>query len=87
VLANYQSVLQPGAVVAGPLAETLGGGQLGQDTLDWIKTNFCKTELEPGHCLRLPEEGPCECGLYLTCAKFVTPAYASRLRVRLCLEQ
>jgi len=54
VLADYQSVLQPGAV---------------------------------GHCLRLPQEGPCECDLYLTCAKFVTtPQYAPRLRERLCLE-
>lgn len=36
-----------------------------------------------GRCLRLPQEGPCECDLYLTCAKFVTtPAYAPRLRRR-----
>jgi hypothetical protein len=48
-----------------------------------LKCNFFKTELELGHCLRLPEEGPCECDLYLTCAKFVTtPAYAPRLQVR-----
>ena len=88
VLADYQSVLQPGAVIAGPLAETLRSGQLGQDALDWIKTNFYKTELELGHCLRLPAEGPCECDLYLTCAKFVTtPQYAPRLRERLCLER
>jgi hypothetical protein len=72
VLADYQSVLQPGAVIAGPLAETLCAGQLGHDALDWLKTNFYKTELELGHCLRLPQEGPCECDLYLTCAKFVT---------------
>jgi len=73
VLADCQSVLQPGAVIAGPLAETLRAGQLDQDALDWLKTNFYKTELELGHCLRLPQEGPCECDLYLTCAKFVTP--------------
>lgn len=72
VLADYQSVLQPGAVIAGPLAETLRVGQLGPDAVDWIKTNFYKTELELGHRLRLPTEGPCECDLYLTCAKFVT---------------
>ncbi len=55
---------------------------------DRIKTNFYKTELELGHCLRLPQEGPCECDLYLTCAKFVTtPQYAPRLRERLCLER
>jgi len=88
VLADYQSVLQPGAVIAGPLAETLRAGQLGQDALDWIKTSFYKTELELGHRLRLPQEGPCECDLYLTCAKFVTtPQYAPRLRDRLCLER
>jgi hypothetical protein len=51
--------------------------------VDWLKTNFFKTELELGHCLRLPQEGPCECDLYLTCAKFVTTrAYAPRLRAR-----
>jgi hypothetical protein len=72
VLADYQSVVQPGAVIAGPLADTLRAGQLGQDALDGLKTNFYKTELELGHCLRLPQEGPCECDLYLTCAKFVT---------------
>ena len=34
------------------------------------------------------QEGPCECDLYLTCAKFVTtPQYAPRLRDRLCLER
>ena len=74
--------------IAGPLAETLRAGQLNQDALDWIKTNFYKTELELGHCLRLPQEGPCECDLYLTCAKFVTtPQYAPRLRERLSLER
>jgi hypothetical protein len=31
VLADYQSVVQPGAVIAGPLADTLRVGQLGQD--------------------------------------------------------
>ena len=88
VLADYQSVLKPGAVIAGPLAETLRAGQLDQGALDWIKTNFYKTELELGHCLRLPQEGPCECDLYLTCAKFVTtPQYAPRLRERLKIER
>jgi hypothetical protein len=88
VLADYQAVLQPGAVIAGPLADTLRSGQLDQDALDWLKTNFSKTELELGRCLRLPQEGPCECDLYLTCAKFVTtPQYAPRLRERLCTEQ
>ncbi|MGH7746215.1 MAG: tyrosine-type recombinase/integrase, partial [Candidatus Dormibacteria bacterium] len=88
VLADYQAVLQPGAVLAGPLAETLRAGRLDQHALDWLKANFYKTELELGRCLRLPQEGPCECDLYLTCAKFVTTSeYAPRLRARLDVEQ
>jgi hypothetical protein len=56
--------------------------------VDWLSPNFLKTELELGHCLRLPAEGPCECDLYLSCAKFVTtPHYATRLRRRHRLEQ
>ena len=56
-------------------------------TLDWLKTNFLKTELELGHCLRLAAEGPCECELFLSCSRFVTtPAYAPRLRERHTLE-
>jgi hypothetical protein len=54
--------------------------------VEWLKANFFKTELELGHCLRLPA-GPCECDLYLTCAKFVTTAaYAPRLRQRHATE-
>jgi len=54
-----------------------------RESIDWLKANFFRTELELGHCLRLPQEGPCECDLYLTCAKFVTtPEYAPRLRAR-----
>lgn len=83
VLRDYQAVLGPGAVIAGPGAEAVRGGTLGAAAVDWLKTNFLKTELELGHCLRLPAEGPCECDLYLSCAKFVTtPAYAPRLRAR-----
>jgi len=76
-------VLSPGAIIAGPCAEDLRSGQMPQSSIDWLKTNFFKTELELGHCLRLPQEGPCECDLYLSCAKFVTtPEYAPRLRRR-----
>lgn len=83
VLKDYQAVLGPGAIIAGPSAAQLRAGELSPSTLDWLKTNFFKTELELGRCLRLPQEGPCECELYLTCAKFVTtPAYAPRLRRR-----
>jgi len=83
VLKDYQSVLGPGATIAGPFAETLKAGFLLASDIDWLQTNFFKTELELGHCLRLPQEGPCECDLYLNCAKFVTtPEYAPRLRRR-----
>lgn len=80
---DYQKVLGPGAELAGPLAEQLRTGVLPAESVEWLKTNFFKTELELGHCLRLPQEGPCECDLYLSCAKFVTTReYAPRLRAR-----
>jgi hypothetical protein len=83
VLRDYRAVLAPGATIAGRGAEAIRDGKLRPSAIDWLKCNFFKTELELGHCLRLPEEGPCECDLYLTCAKFVTtPAYVPRLRVR-----
>ena len=83
VLKDYQAVLGPGATIAGPCAEALRAGTLSSCTIDWLKSNFFKTELELGHCLRLPQEGACECELYLNCAKFVTtPEYAPRLRQR-----
>jgi integrase len=88
VLRDYKSVLAPGAVIAGPAAFDLKSGVLPDEAVHWLKTNFFKTELELGHCLRLPAEGPCECDLYLTCAKFVTtPEYAPRLQARLEVEQ
>jgi integrase len=84
---DYEKVLQPGAVIAGPLADTLRAGALSSSAIEWVKANFFKTSLELGHCLRLPEEGPCECDIYLTCAKFITtPEYAPRLRHRRRLE-
>jgi integrase len=88
VLRDYKSVLAPGAVLAGPAAMDIKSGTLPDEAVDWLKSNFLKTELELGHCLRLPAEGPCECDLYLTCAKFVTtPEYIPRLRARLEVEQ
>ncbi len=87
VLRDYQKVLGPGAEIAGPAAEELRSGKLLQSEIDWLRSNFFKTELELGHCLRLPQEGPCECDLYLSCAKFVTTReYAPRLRARRKLE-
>jgi len=83
VLKDYQAVLGPGAALAGPAAASLRSGELAPTAVDWLQANFFKTELELGHCLRLPQEGPCECDLYLACAKFVTtPEYAPRLRQR-----
>jgi site-specific recombinase XerD len=80
---DYQAVLGPGALIAGPGAQRVRSGELAAEEVDWLKSNFFKTELELGHCLRLPQEGPCECDLYLNCAKFVTsPEYAPRLRRR-----
>jgi hypothetical protein len=64
VLKDYQMVLAPGAVLAGPSTEAIRGGILSQHAVEWLKTNFFKTELELGRCLRLPEEGPCECDLF-----------------------
>ena len=88
VLRDYQSVLGPGASIAGPGAEAVRAGTLSNSAVEWLKFNFLKTELELGHCLRLPSEGPCECDLYLSCPKFVTtPAYAPRLRERYQIEQ
>lgn len=56
--------------------------------MSWLQTNFLKTELELGHCLRTPAEGPCECDLVLTCAKFLTTSdYTPRLRQRLDTER
>ncbi|GGR09375.1 tyrosine-type recombinase/integrase [Deinococcus ruber] len=84
VVEDYQRVLGPGSVIAGgSIAKQLQAGTLPEASIEWLKTNFFKTELELGHCLRLPQEGPCECDLYLNCAKFVTTAtYAPRLRAR-----
>ena len=80
---DYEKVLGPGATIAGPIADTLRADELSNAAVDWLKTNFFKTELELGHCLRLPQEGPCECDLYLACPKFVTTAeYVPRLHAR-----
>ncbi len=87
VVADYQAVLGANATIAGPSASAVRNGELSAAAVNWLKTNFFKTELELGHCLRLPAEGPCECDLYLTCAKFITtPAYAPRLRQRHATE-
>jgi integrase len=55
---QYEKVIAAGGRLAGPAAEALLANRLDQDTVDWLKSNFFKTELELGHCLRLPAEGP-----------------------------
>jgi integrase len=85
---QYEKVIAAGGRIAGPAADALLTNSLDEDTVDWLKTNFFKTELELGHCLRLPQQGPCECDLYLRCSKFFTTSeYAPRLRARLAREQ
>jgi integrase len=85
---QYEAALAGGARIAGPAADALLHGTLDQESLHWLQTNFLKAELELGHCLRLPAEGPCECDLVLTCPKFLTTSdYAPRLQARLKVEQ
>jgi hypothetical protein len=84
---QYEAALVGGARIAGPAADALLQGKLDEESLHWLQTNFLKTELELGHCLRLPAEGPCECDLALTCPKFLTTSeYAPRLRARIDRE-
>ena len=85
---QYEQIIAAGGRVAGPAAEAVLTNRLDAETVYWLKTNYLKTELELGHCLRLPQEGPCECDLYLRCTKFFTTSdYIPRLRARLAVEQ
>lgn len=84
---QYEEALTSGRRLAGPAAGALKNNKLDERTVHWLQTNFLKTELELGHCLRLPEEGPCECELMLTCSKFLTTEdYIPRIRARLARE-
>ena len=84
---QYEHALAAGAHIAGPAAAALLDGKLDDRAVHWLQANYYKTELELGHCLRLPAEGPCECDLDLNCAKFLTTSeYAPRLRARLDRE-
>jgi hypothetical protein len=56
VLDDYRSVLGPDATIAGPSASAVRNRELTPETVDWLKDNFFRTELEFGHCLRLPAE-------------------------------
>lgn len=83
VKADYEKVVASGAAIAGPAAILIKNGTLPQAELDWLQTNFFKSEMELGACTRLPEEGPCECDLFLNCSKFfTTKEHAPRLRRR-----
>jgi integrase len=89
---QYQEALDrhlgPEVTLAGPVADALRQHRLDPEAVSWLQTNFLKTELELGHCLRTPAEGPCECDLVLNCSKFLTTSdYAPRLRARLEVEQ
>lgn len=84
---QYEIALAGGTRIAGPAVDALLHDELDQEAVHWLQTNFLKTELELGHCLRLPAEGPCECELMLTCPKFLTSSeYVPRLLARLGRE-
>ena len=84
---QYEAALTSGNRIAGPAADALLHNKLDDTAVHWLQTNFLKTELELGRCLRLPAEGPCECDLVLTCPKFLTSSeYAPRIRSRLATE-
>jgi hypothetical protein len=55
---QYEKVIAAGGRVVGPAAAALLANQIDQGTLDWLKTNYFKTEMELGHCLRTPGRGP-----------------------------
>jgi site-specific recombinase XerD len=85
---DYTSALKPGAILAGPAAYLIRHKELSAKQLDWLNSNYFKSELELGACLKLPEEGPCECELFWLCARFfTTEGHAPRIRRRWHREQ
>lgn len=84
----YEDALASENRIAGPAAEALMSGRLDDQAIPWLQSNFLKTELQLGHCLRLPAEGLCECALVLSCPKFLTTTeYVPKLRTRLEREE
>ncbi|MET9532609.1 tyrosine-type recombinase/integrase [Streptomyces sp. NPDC006649] len=88
VLRDYKAVLGPGATIAGAgrrrTAQRLAAGHRGRLAHDELLQDRTRTRPLPPS----PRRSPCECDLYLTCAKFVTtPEYAPRLRARREVEQ
>jgi len=69
VLADSQAVLGADATIAGPSASAVRNGELPTAAVEWLRANFFKTELELGHCLRRPAEGPGACDLSLACGE------------------
>lgn len=65
--------LGPDVTLAGPAADALREHRLDPEAVSWLQTNILKTELELGHCLRTPAEGPCECDLVLPPRPGLTP--------------
>ncbi|NTW40052.1 MAG: site-specific integrase [Cellulomonadaceae bacterium] len=87
VKADYEKAVEAGSI-AGPAAAAIRDKTLSQREVSWLQSNFFKTELELGACIRLPEEGPCECEIFFTCGKFfTTEEHAPRLRSRWHKEQ
>ena len=59
VLRDYQAVLGPRRHDRRPCAAATEVRRAPRRArVDWLKTNFFKTELELGHCLRLPPKAP-----------------------------
>lgn len=85
---EYEKAIANSPSVAGPALEQLFKTSLTDEAVQWLQTNYYKTALELGHCLRLPEEGPCECDLFLSCSKFLTTSeYAPKMRARIRTER
>jgi integrase len=55
VLKDYQAILAPGVTIADPFADVLRNNTLSQDAVNWLKTNFFKTELVD---LKVLDEAP-----------------------------
>ncbi len=54
VLQDYQAVLGPDAIIAGPGAVRVREGALVESEIRWLREHYFQTELELGRCLRLP---------------------------------
>ena len=54
---QYEKALVNVSRIAGAAADALLSGELDDAAVHWLQTNFLKTELELGHCLRLPAKG------------------------------